>query len=768
MVEATGRLDLDETGRLDFHGHSSGFTYLSKLREQFGDLLGPEVGPTSLLKLRPFRPFPNQTRSNTGSPSSNYISDAVPLPPRDVAQELASSCLTEALLLFRFIHRPTFDSLVDRLYGRDFDDYGNEEHSFLPVFYLVLAIGCVFARNPGKLGISNVLEEGAKYFTAGRKLTDITDCRDLTSLQGVLLMIVFLQSSAKLATCYGYMGIAISASFRLGLHRKIPFPDPIEAEIRKRIFCTIQKMDISISAMIGLPRMIHEEDIDQEYPIEVEDQYITKDGVTPGIVGEPNSISAANAHTRLIQILGKVIKKIYPIKGVQPSTREKRAGYMISYTTVREIEQDLEKWKEGLPSYLQRGDDSPSQFLRSQYLLQISLAHVRMMLYRPFIHYVAQPRDGRVRDERPFASAAACINTCREIVHLCQQMRDQDILTGAYWFLIYTAFFSVISLLYFVLENITHPDAPAVLRDATVGKDCIFSLKDSSMAGERCSVALKPLFEQIPNRLREGFGKAQTKKRARATSPSPLHASSQQQAAGGFGGSGENSPARSHTFPVAASKSATGSTMGRTPTSLPDAARRSSNESLMFKQEMVSPAHSADHGDTRHSLQQHLGGFTGMPDLNALMFPASNAFAYGSQAMMFDVPISGEVTNEPPFTRENRAGSRSGQQSYATGSPSFDNVEVQLYGPLPPYVYSIENANQGFGAPAATYSGMSIPVTAASSGEQSHMGFENFNQAMADRGPKLNSQYPVNLDEFLKMGMNDEEWDPIFGNQRSH
>ncbi|KAK6529188.1 hypothetical protein TWF281_008372 [Arthrobotrys megalospora] len=775
MVEATGRLDLDESGRFDFHGHSSGFTYLNKLREQFGDLLGPEVGTATLLRLRPFRPLPGPTRSNTGSPSSNYLSDTVPLPPRETAQELANSCLGEALLLFRFIHRPTFDNLADRLYSRDFEEYGNEEHSFLPVFYFVLAIGCVFTRKSDKLGISNVLDEGAKYFAAGRKLTDITDCRDVTSLQGVLLMIIFLQSSAKLATCYSYIGIAVSASFRLGLHRKIPFPDPIEAEVRKRIFCTIQKMDISISALIGLPRMVHDEDIDQEYPVEVDDQHITKDGITPGLLGDPNSTSAANAHTRLVQILGKVIKKIYPIKGLQPSTYGKRTGYMISYAVVRGIEQDLAKWQEELPPYLRRGDDSPPRFLRSQYLLQLSLAHVRMMLYRPFIHYVAQPRDGRVRDERPFASAAACINTCREIVHLCQQMRDNDILSGAYWFLIYTTFFSVLSLLYFVLENITHPDAPAVLRDATIGKDCIFSLKDSSMAGERCSLALKPLFEQLPNRLREGFGKAQTKKRGRAASPAPpLTGGDALPATRSFSTQVDQSSIRSNTFPVTASRQGSGTAAVRAPVNLPDAgARRSSDDSLALGQTTISPTTMTEAQDSRHSLQQHLGGFTGMPDLNALMFPASNAFAYGNQAMMFDVPLGGESPGDHAFNRDVRLAPGPSRQSFGGGgSPSFDNVEVQLYGPLPPYVYSIENPNNpGFGNPGTTYTGLSAPVAGTPGTDHDHMAFEAFGQIApgSDRGQvKSGSQYPVNLDDFLKMGMNDEEWEPIFGHQRTH
>ncbi|KAK6510341.1 hypothetical protein TWF506_009457 [Arthrobotrys conoides] len=774
MVEATGRLDLDESGRLDFHGHSSGFTYLNKLREQFGDLLGPEVGTTTLLRLRPFRPLPEPTRSNTGSPSSNYLLDTVPLPPRETARELTNSCLGEALLLFRFIHRPTFDSLSDRLYSRDFEEYGNEEHSFLPVFYLVLAIGCVFTRKSDKLGISNVLDEGAKYFAAGRKLTDITDCRDVTSLQGVLLMIIFLQSSAKLATCYSYIGIAVSASFRLGLHRKIPFPDPVEAEVRKRIFCTIQKMDISISALIGLPRMVHDEDIDQEYPTEVDDQHITKDGITAGALGEPNSTSAANAHTRLVQILGKVIKKIYPIKGLQPSTYGKRAGYMISYAVVRGIEQDLAKWQEELPPYLRRGDDSPPRFLRSQYLLQISLAHVRMMLYRPFIHYVAQPRDGRVRDERPFASAAACINTCREIIHLCQQMRENDILSGAYWFLIYTTFFSVLSLLYFVLENITHPDAPAVLRDATIGKDCILSLKDSSMAGERCSLALKPLFEQLPNRLREGFGKAQTKKRGRAASPAPpLSIVDQPLATRSFSTKVDPPSVRSNTFPITTSRQGSKVAAVRTPVNPPDPGpRRSSDESLTLGQVTLSPTALTE--DSRHSLQQHLGGFTGMPDLNALMFPASNAFAYGNQAMMFDVPLGGESPGEHVFNQDARLAPGPSRQSFGGGSPSFDNVEVQLYGPLPPYVYSIENSNNpGFENTGAAFTGLSAPMAGTSSTDQDQdrMAFETFSHTGqgTDRGQvKSNSHYPMNLDDFLKMGMNDEEWEPIFGHQRMH
>lgn len=195
-------------------------------------------------------------------------------------------------------------------------------------------------------------------------MIEVTDCRDCTSIQCVILMILFLQSSAKMSTCYSYVGIALSASLRMGLHRNIPVPDLVESEVRKRIFWTVRKMGIYVGTLLGLPKGIQDEDIDQDYPTELDDQFITKDGFlrTPGEL--PSSIAAANAHTKLLKILDKLVRKIYPIKGMQISKNGRRAGYIVNYTTVREIEEDLEQWKKELPMYLRPGDDAPIRFVR--------------------------------------------------------------------------------------------------------------------------------------------------------------------------------------------------------------------------------------------------------------------------------------------------------------------------------------------------------------------------------------------------------------------
>jgi hypothetical protein len=197
-------------------------------------------------------------------------------------------------------------------------------------------------------------------------MMDVTDCRDITSLQAILFMILFLQSSANLSTCYSYIGIALRSSLRMGLHRNLSGNfNPIEREIRRRVFWIIRKMDTYVSALLGFPQMLSSDDIDQELPIEVDDEYITKQGVHPMPPGKTSLYAASNAHTRLMVILTKVIKYIYPIKGLEQSVQEpSKASYVISHAKIREIERDLADWLDKLPMALRPGGEGTPEVLR--------------------------------------------------------------------------------------------------------------------------------------------------------------------------------------------------------------------------------------------------------------------------------------------------------------------------------------------------------------------------------------------------------------------
>lgn len=85
------------------------------------------------------------------------------------------------------------------------------------------------------------------WFQVSRQLMDATACRDLVSLQALLFMIMFLQASAKLSTCYSHIGIALRSAVRMGLHRSVSNEFcPIEKETRKRTFWVIRNMDIYV------------------------------------------------------------------------------------------------------------------------------------------------------------------------------------------------------------------------------------------------------------------------------------------------------------------------------------------------------------------------------------------------------------------------------------------------------------------------------------------------------------------------------------------
>lgn len=128
---------------------------------------------------------------------------------------------------------------------------------------------------------------------------------------------------------------------------------------------------------------------------------------------------------------------------------------------------------------------------RIRTLLRFGYAHVQMMLYRPFLHYVS-PRlsAGKNVDERYYACAAAGISVARNIVHIGMEIRKKAVVIGPYWFILYTQYFAILSLLFYALENPDKAGSPEILAEATAGRDVIASLSSRSSAADRVTASL--------------------------------------------------------------------------------------------------------------------------------------------------------------------------------------------------------------------------------------------------------------------------------------
>ena len=340
-----------------------------------------------------------------------------------------------------------------------------------------------------------------------------------------------------------------------------------------------------------------------------------------------------------------------------------------------------------------------------------------MMLYRPFLHYVSQKTcTKKSLDERSYACAAACVSVARNVVHITAEMQRRGLLIGAYWFTMYTTFFAVLSLVFFVLENPDKPGSQEILADATGGKDALKGLARRSMAADRCAIALEVrfgklcfwvqytrlqtyeqgLFGQLAPRLKDGTPTPVTTQKKRSA-PSSNHLGSQDVYSSPDVSQLESgpiaAPPRATTFPVPLSVGPATAPRNLSPldhgrfqiNTLSDPNLRHSFHELMSPTDL-STISTPDSGSTTNSLHQpqqnlqQFGSTDGLPDLSAMMFPSEDPFAYPNQPMMeFENQKQESFANilndsrVPPMFLSNGA------------TPVFDDLEGQLFGPLPPY-----------------------------------------------------------------------------------
>lgn len=560
-------------------------------------------------------------------------------------------------------------------------------------------------------------------------MLNLTDLRDLASMQAVLLMVLYLQSSSRLSTCYTYVGILTRNASRMGLHRSLAAStfNPIEHQIRKRVFWTIIKMDIYVGALLGLPMGIDQDEMDQDLAYEVDDEYITSDSISPQPPGKMSLMCACNAHTRLVIILKKTMRYVYPITHNLDSTSSGDKGYMVSFAKVREIEKDLEEWKASLPEPLKPGSEAPPDIIRcaqdfshverpiliicrTQQLLRMAYAHIQLFLYRPFLHYATVQSRSKHLDKRCYGCAAACVNISRNIVHITTSMRGGGLLNGAYWFYMYTTFFAVLSLVYYVLGNPKSLDSEGFLGTAFEGKDNLKILAKTSLAADRCTQTLAGLFEELPERWKSLRAKPEPKKKRPANSLAP-HTDR-------IAPRTERGPIQqSSSTSVSHGDTAQDIVKSKDQISKPKAGWNSPPGQISTQWNQNAPSgvpvdptdfSSMSPMQPASATQSILRFQQQVPDFNNMMFPSPDPFAYPNPPMT--TLESRQIKQERQYSPSNMPPSSDPSQNVSNAlSPTFDDFGAQTFGALPPYLMQAQQPGMGFQdmGPRFDLSGMS-------------------------------------------------------------
>ncbi|KAF9077532.1 fungal-specific transcription factor domain-containing protein [Rhodocollybia butyracea] len=114
------------------------------------------------------------------------------------------------------------------------------------------------------------------------------------------------------ATQHAAFGEAAHIAVTLRMHEEASYEglDPIECEIRRRIFWLLFGADKSMSILLGRPICLRDEDCSVHFPKELDDEYITPSAYLPQPHGKTAVVSGLNYTSRIFALLGEILVRI--------------------------------------------------------------------------------------------------------------------------------------------------------------------------------------------------------------------------------------------------------------------------------------------------------------------------------------------------------------------------------------------------------------------------------------------------------------------------
>lgn len=259
--------------------------------DQQGHYVGPASGVSFLLRIQ--RKLHEQSSGSASSsiftfgdlPLPGFDSSFAILPPKPQAEAMVQRYFDFGSATHRFLHRPTVEVWLGELYETNGAMRGRETaNSRIALLFMIFAHSTSYSsRGSSDTNVltAEAVESGARFFSvAEHQLSSEKGEIRLTSVQARLAQCFYLLSQSRLNHCWALFGITAHLVLALGIHRrsrvdpKRPNVDYIELECRKRTFWCAYNLNTYLSAALGRPMTFHDEDIDQEFPLCVDDSQL--------------------------------------------------------------------------------------------------------------------------------------------------------------------------------------------------------------------------------------------------------------------------------------------------------------------------------------------------------------------------------------------------------------------------------------------------------------------------------------------------------------
>lgn len=321
------------------------------------------------------------------------------------------------------LHRPTFLREYDRFW---------EDPAQTPVMWL----GLLFALFGAAIHFQTVLDESdpqmhdPDYSSIATARMDfyrekVVQCLVLANyakgppytMETLLSYFVleYLRSRDTQSGVWLVVGIIVRTAFKMGYHRepsRFPNISPFKAEMRRRMWTMIVRLDLMSSTAVGLPRMIQPSTYDIMQPRNLIDEDLDED-MTELPPSRPDSESTALLYTVVRDRGLAIFARIMDLSNnTEPSP----------YREILEHDSALREQYETIPSVLKCTKetifDATSEVIMRRLYLSLTLLKGSIMLHRPYMIL------GRT-DSRYEYSRIACLDAALEVLDF-QKMLERE------------------------------------------------------------------------------------------------------------------------------------------------------------------------------------------------------------------------------------------------------------------------------------------------------------------------------------------------------
>ncbi|KAK2004207.1 fungal-specific transcription factor domain-containing protein [Colletotrichum falcatum] len=304
--------------------------------------------------------------------TSKQPDKSLKVPPRLFSDRCVNVYFQEWAPLFPVLHKPTFLHIYEEFVS---DPEKVKNNHKIAQLYLVFGIAALGSDQPD-LGQIAACEQQWQ-----RAVEVVLMENTMATLQCLELALLYCIVRADYKRLQHYKGIAVGLSHRLGLHqsqKRFSF-GALTIETRKKVFWTLYTLDCFSGAILGLPKLLKEDEIHTEYPSDTDDEYVTEKGFQPTLPGEYTRLSSALALFRCCRILAKVMERNYPAA----------TSHELSLQQMSAMEAELDEWCESLPTHLKLNfrQDKPSTDITGSRspLLALAYYYTKTLIFRPAV-----------------------------------------------------------------------------------------------------------------------------------------------------------------------------------------------------------------------------------------------------------------------------------------------------------------------------------------------------------------------------------------------